>query len=78
MPIKNTFDNEEFRLFIFGGSQGAKVFSQIIPEAITELLKLNPSLKIHLTNPRTTTITLHAKPYKKRDRSKSCRRNTKP
>ena len=49
LPIKNTFDNEEFRLFIFGGSQGAKVFSQLIPEAITELLKLNPSLKIHLT-----------------------------
>ncbi len=49
LPIKNTFDNEEFRLFIFGGSQGAKVFSQIIPEAITELLKLNPGLKIHIT-----------------------------
>jgi UDP-N-acetylglucosamine--N-acetylmuramyl-(pentapeptide) pyrophosphoryl-undecaprenol N-acetylglucosamine transferase len=49
LPIKNTFDNEEFRLFIFGGSQGAKVFSQIIPEAITELLKLNPVLKIHIT-----------------------------
>ena len=49
MPIKNNFDNEEFRLFIFGGSQGAKVFSQIIPEAITQLLKLNPSLKIYIT-----------------------------
>ena len=49
LPIKNNFDNEEFRLFIFGGSQGAKVFSQIIPEAITQLLKLNPSLKIYIT-----------------------------
>ncbi len=49
LPIKNNFNNEEFRLFIFGGSQGAKVFSQIIPKAITELLKLNPDLKIRLT-----------------------------
>jgi len=49
LPIKSTFDNEEFRLFIFGGSQGAKVFSEIIPQAIIELLKLNPNLKIHIT-----------------------------
>jgi UDP-N-acetylglucosamine--N-acetylmuramyl-(pentapeptide) pyrophosphoryl-undecaprenol N-acetylglucosamine transferase len=49
LPVKNNFNNEEFHLFIFGGSQGAKVFSTLIPEAITELVKLNPTLKIHIT-----------------------------
>jgi UDP-N-acetylglucosamine--N-acetylmuramyl-(pentapeptide) pyrophosphoryl-undecaprenol N-acetylglucosamine transferase len=49
LPVKNDFDNEEFHLFIFGGSQGAKIFSTLIPEAVEELAKLNPSLKIHIT-----------------------------
>lgn len=49
LPIKKTFDNDPFQLFIFGGSQGAKIFSQIIPDAITELLQLKPDLKIHIT-----------------------------
>ncbi len=49
LSIKNNFDNKEFGLFVFGGSQGAKVFSKIVPEAIIELLKLNPKLKIRIT-----------------------------
>ena len=49
LPVKRKFNEEEFRLFIFGGSQGAKIFSTLIPECMEELIRLDPQLKIHLT-----------------------------
>ncbi|WP_395477286.1 undecaprenyldiphospho-muramoylpentapeptide beta-N-acetylglucosaminyltransferase [Rickettsia endosymbiont of Pantilius tunicatus] len=41
--------SEPFRLFIFGGSQGAKLFSELIPESIEALVQKQPSLKLHIT-----------------------------
>jgi len=49
LPEKQDFDSEDFHLFIFGGSQGAKIFSSLMPKAIEELLKLNPKLKLSIT-----------------------------
>ncbi|MFK7973411.1 MAG: undecaprenyldiphospho-muramoylpentapeptide beta-N-acetylglucosaminyltransferase [Rickettsiaceae bacterium] len=34
-----------FNIFVVGGSQGAKIFSTLIPEAITELIKLDAKIK---------------------------------
>ena len=38
-----------FNIFIFGGSQGAKIFDTLIPNIIEELLKLNSTVKIKIT-----------------------------
>ena len=37
LPFKAPSESEDFNLYIFAGSQGAKSFSEIIPEAITKL-----------------------------------------
>jgi UDP-N-acetylglucosamine--N-acetylmuramyl-(pentapeptide) pyrophosphoryl-undecaprenol N-acetylglucosamine transferase len=42
-------DSKIFNLFICGGSQGAKIFSTLIPKAIKKLVKTNPNIKIHIT-----------------------------
>ena len=42
------FDTKKFNLFIFGGSQSAKIFSRLIPDAIAELLKLNPEVELSI------------------------------
>ena len=49
LPEKNNFDSQEFHIFTFGGSQGAKLFSTLIPDALGELQKLNPKIKISVT-----------------------------
>ncbi|GAB4167750.1 MAG: undecaprenyldiphospho-muramoylpentapeptide beta-N-acetylglucosaminyltransferase [Rickettsiaceae bacterium] len=41
-------DSKVFNLFAFGGSQGAKVFSKLIPEALKVLRDLEPNLKIKI------------------------------
>ncbi len=41
--------NNMFRLFIFGGSQGAKLFSELIPDSIKILMQKHPNLKLHIT-----------------------------
>lgn len=41
--------SEPFRIFIFGGSQGAKLFSELIPESIKALMQKQPNLKLHIT-----------------------------
>ncbi len=46
---KDNFDSEEFHLFIFGGSQGAKIFSTLIPDALDELKRINPKIKLSIT-----------------------------
>lgn len=47
--IVHDFSHEVFRIFIFGGSQSAKAFSSLIPEAMKALMQLNPKLKIAIT-----------------------------
>lgn len=43
------FSCDKLHLFVFGGSQGAKIFSTLVPEAISELKKLNPDIKLSIT-----------------------------
>ncbi|XVN40921.1 MAG: undecaprenyldiphospho-muramoylpentapeptide beta-N-acetylglucosaminyltransferase [Rickettsia endosymbiont of Argas persicus] len=40
--------SEQFRIFIFGGSQGAKLFSELIPDSIKILMEKQPELKLHI------------------------------
>ncbi|MDG1436945.1 MAG: undecaprenyldiphospho-muramoylpentapeptide beta-N-acetylglucosaminyltransferase [Rickettsiaceae bacterium] len=49
LPEKNNFDDKTFHLLIFGGSQGAKVFSSLVPEAIRCLKNINPHVDIAIT-----------------------------
>ena len=49
MKIRDNFSNDIFRIFIFGGSQGAKIFSSLIPESIKLLVQLYPEVKLHIT-----------------------------
>jgi UDP-N-acetylglucosamine--N-acetylmuramyl-(pentapeptide) pyrophosphoryl-undecaprenol N-acetylglucosamine transferase len=53
IKIKNNFDCNPLRIFIFGGSQGAKLFSSLIPEAIKLLIQSNPEIKLHITQQAT-------------------------
>lgn len=46
---KDNFNNPIFRILVIGGSQSAKAFSKLIPEAISELHKLDPSIKLQIT-----------------------------
>ncbi|MCX4083532.1 undecaprenyldiphospho-muramoylpentapeptide beta-N-acetylglucosaminyltransferase [Rickettsia hoogstraalii] len=45
--IKKSKDNI-FTIFIFGGSQGAKLFSELIPASIQILIQKEPKLKLHI------------------------------
>ena len=49
LVAKDNFNNPTFRILIIGGSQSAKIFSTLIPEAIKQLLKLDPSVKLQIT-----------------------------
>ena len=49
IDIKNDFNSSIFKIFIFGGSQGAKVFSTLIPQSIKELMKLKPEVQLQIT-----------------------------
>ncbi|WP_375359364.1 undecaprenyldiphospho-muramoylpentapeptide beta-N-acetylglucosaminyltransferase [Candidatus Tisiphia endosymbiont of Neophilaenus lineatus] len=49
LKVRENFNNDTFRIFIFGGSQGAKVLSTLIPEAIQILVQSNPDIKLHIT-----------------------------
>lgn len=40
---------QSFRIFIFGGSQGAKLFSELIPDSIKIIMQKQPKLKLHIT-----------------------------
>ena len=61
-PIRN---NDKIRLLIFGGSQGAKIFSELVPPAIT-LLPDNLLRKIEITQQcRAEDLELVANIYKK-------------
>lgn len=47
LRVKDDFNHDPFRIFIFGGSQGAKIFASLIPASIKILAKLSPN--IHIT-----------------------------
>jgi UDP-N-acetylglucosamine--N-acetylmuramyl-(pentapeptide) pyrophosphoryl-undecaprenol N-acetylglucosamine transferase len=49
LNVKNNFNNDIFRIFVFGGSQSAKIFSNLIPQIIKILLQLDPNIKLHIT-----------------------------
>lgn len=49
LPEKQSFNSKVFNIFVFGGSQGAHIFSTLIPEAIQFLKKLAPEIKIRIT-----------------------------
>ncbi len=49
LPEKKSFDSKIFNLFVVGGSQGALVFSKIIPQTIESLKKLKPEIQIKIT-----------------------------
>ncbi|MDR0296390.1 MAG: undecaprenyldiphospho-muramoylpentapeptide beta-N-acetylglucosaminyltransferase [Rickettsia sp.] len=49
LKVRDNFGNDTFRIFIFGGSQGAKIFSTLVPEAIKVLVQSNPDVKLHIT-----------------------------
>ena len=49
LPEKQSFNSKIFKLFIVGGSQGALIFSKLIPETIQALKKLGPEIKIRIT-----------------------------
>lgn len=49
LPEKKSFDSKIFNLFVVGGSQGALVFSKIIPQTIEALKKLEPKVQIKVT-----------------------------
>lgn len=42
-------NNNLFRIFIFGGSQGAQVFSTIIPQSINLIMQKMPDTKLYIT-----------------------------
>lgn len=46
---KTAFDNPVFRIFIFGGSQGAEIFASLIPASIQAVIKLQPQIKLQIT-----------------------------
>lgn len=49
LPPKKTFKSQVFHILIFGGSQGAKIFSTLIPESIKLLITNHPNIHIHIT-----------------------------
>ncbi len=49
LKVKSNFNNNPFRIFIFGGSQKAKIFSTLVPEAIQILVHSNPNINLYIT-----------------------------
>ena len=47
-PKKTKFSNKTLHLFIFGGSQSAKIFTSLIPEAIVILIRKFPDTKLEI------------------------------
>ena len=45
---KNSFDKKPFNLLVIGGSQGAKIFSSLVPEAIKILVTKYPETNINI------------------------------
>jgi UDP-N-acetylglucosamine--N-acetylmuramyl-(pentapeptide) pyrophosphoryl-undecaprenol N-acetylglucosamine transferase len=49
LPPKKSFNSDIFKIFVVGGSQGAKFFSEFIPDTVKKLKALAPEVKIHIT-----------------------------
>lgn len=50
IKISNSFTNDPIRIFIFGGSQGAKIFTEAIPAAIKIAKSINPDFNCFITH----------------------------
>ena len=50
LPKKDNFTTASFNLSVIGGSQGAEIFSDLIPKIIKELRILDPTLNITITH----------------------------
>lgn len=48
LSVKYSFDNNIFRILVIGGSQGARIFSELIPQAIKALIAIDPNVKIEI------------------------------
>lgn len=48
IKVKRDFTSKTFKILITGGSQGAKIFSSIVPEALKIIHQQKPELKIDL------------------------------
>lgn len=48
LPKKKGFAGDLFTIFIFGGSQSAKIFSTLVPEAVQKLQELAPKTKLQI------------------------------
>ena len=46
---KDNFDEDPFNLLVIGGSQGARIFSSLIPESIKILIGNHPEIRINIT-----------------------------
>jgi len=53
IKIKDSFNNNPFRIFVFGGSQGAKIFASLIPQAIEIVIKSIPNIDLYITQQAT-------------------------
>lgn len=49
LPEKTNFQTKTLHLLVFGGSQGAKIFSSLIPDTLAYLKKINPLLSLSIT-----------------------------
>lgn len=49
LKTKSKFANDQFRMFVFGGSQSAQIFSILIPETIKLLKEKHPEISIKVT-----------------------------
>ena len=45
-PLKAESDNSAFNILIVGGSQGARVLNQVVPQALTALVREYPDLRV--------------------------------
>ena len=48
IEVKKNFRANPFRIVVMGGSQGAKVFSDLVPQAIEIATKHNPDIKLEV------------------------------
>lgn len=48
LPVKKSKNKDGFTIFVFGGSQGAKIFADLIPQAIKILKEKNEKINLHI------------------------------
>lgn len=48
IPDKYSGQIDQFRIFVFGGSQGAKFFTNLIPNVVKMILQVAPGINLHI------------------------------